>query len=82
MNDEINQVNEIFEDLLDDSSVSKNIKIKINSMKKDLKNSNEQEMSLTANKIIYDLEELSNDVNLPAHIRTQLFLITSTLERL
>ncbi len=82
MDDDFNYVIDIFEELQEDNTVSKNIKSKIATMKSELEKSKEDEISLTANKIIYELEELSNDVNLPAYVRTRLFSITSTLERI
>lgn len=82
MDDDMSYVMDIFEELQDDNTVSKNIKSKVSTMKGELEKCKEEEMSLTAHKIIYELEELSNDVNLPADVRTRLFSITSTLERM
>lgn len=81
MND-VKQVIELLDELQEDTSVSKNVKLKIESMKQELSESNEDNLSLTVNKILSDLEELSGDVNIPMFVRTQIWSITSLLETL
>ncbi len=78
--DELTQVIEMLEELQEDSSVSKNVKVKIEAMKQELVNANKDNLSLVVNKILSDLEELSGDVNLPMFVRTQIWSITSLLE--
>lgn len=80
--DELNQVISLLEELQEDSSVSKNVKIKLNNMKQELKDSNKDNLSLTVNKILSDLEDISGDVNIPMFVRTQIWSITSLLETL
>ncbi|MCF7866170.1 UPF0147 family protein [Candidatus Woesearchaeota archaeon] len=82
MNQEVQDILDTFQELQEDSMVSKNIKSKVANMKAELEKTKEEELSLIANKIIYELEELSNDVNLPADVRTRLFSITTVLERI
>lgn len=82
MNQEVQEILDTFEEMQEDSMVSKNIKTKVASMKEELEKTKEEDLSLAANKIIYELEELSNDVNLPADVRTRLFSITTILERI
>lgn len=81
MND-LNQVIELLDELQEDTSVSKNVKVKLQTMKDELSGSNEDNLSLTVNKILSDLEELSGDVNIPMFVRTQIWSITSLLETL
>jgi len=79
---ELSQVIDMLQELQEDSSVSKNVKNKINIMQKELKNTKKEEQSLVVNKILSDLEELSSDVNLPMFVRTQIWSIVSILETL
>ena len=79
---ELDQVVELLEELQEDTSVSKNVKLKIQSMKEELQAANDSNMSLTVNKILSDLEDISSDVNIPMFVRTQLWSITSLLESL
>ncbi|MFP4568066.1 MAG: UPF0147 family protein [Candidatus Woesearchaeota archaeon] len=80
--DELNQVLDLLEELQEDTSVSKNVKLKIQSMRQELKEASKDNLSLIVNKILSDLEELSSDVNIPMFVRTQIWSITSLLESL
>lgn len=78
--DALQQVIGILRELQEDSSVSKNIKQKVSAMQADLERCSDEDLSLKVNKILSDLEELSNDVNLPPFVRTQIWHISSVLE--
>lgn len=80
--DEIKQIIELLEELQEDTSVSKNVKNKIQTMKEELQTTKKEDLSLTVNKILSDLEELSTDINMPMFVRTQIWSITSLLETL
>ena len=80
--DDLNQVIELLDELQEDSSVSKNVKMKIQVMKEELQGSSNDNLSLVVNKILSDLEELSSDVNIPMFVRTQIWSVTSLLETL
>lgn len=80
--DEFDQVIGLLEELQEDTSVSKNVKLKINGMKQELEETPKENLSLTVNKILSDLEDLSSDVNIPMYVRTQVWSITSLLETL
>lgn len=82
MMQELQDVFEIFKEMSEDQTISKNVKIKISGMQKELESSSEEDLSLKANKILSDLEEISNDVNIPMHVRMSVYRITSLLERL
>ena len=75
---EMDDVIEMFEELESDSTVSKGVKIKIASMKDELKNA--RNIGLSVNKVLSDLEDLSSDVNISPYVRTQFWHITSLLE--
>lgn len=78
--DQKQQIIEILEDIEEDTSVSRNIKEKVSEMKNDLSKAKDDDLSLVVNKILSDLEELSNDVNVPDFVRTQLWHLSSMLE--
>ena len=77
---ELQQVIQILEELEEDITVSRNIKEKIREMRVSLQSSDGDSMSLTVNRILSDLEDLSNDVNIPDFVRTQFWHLTSILE--
>jgi len=76
----LQEVISILKELQEDSTVSKNIKIKVAEMQKELESCKKDNLSLKINKILCDLEEISNDVNLPMFVRTQIWHLTSKLE--
>lgn len=80
--DELTQVISLLEELQEDNTVSKNVKIKINNIKQELTESNKENRSLTVNKILSELEDISGDVNIPMFVRTQIWSISSLLETL
>lgn len=80
--EEIKQIIELLEELQEDTSVSKNVKNKLQTMKEELQTTKKENLSLTVNKLLSDLEELSADINMPMFVRTQIWSITSLLETL
>lgn len=76
----LQEVIRILKELQEDHTVSKNVKAKVCEMQKELEGCKEGELSLKVNKILCELEELSNDVNLPVFVRTQIWNLTSMLE--
>ena len=61
-----------------DTTISKNVKIKLDETVKALEE--DKEISMKVDKAIHILDELSEDSNLPSYIRTQLWNILSLLE--
>ena len=80
--DDLSNAIAILDELQDDPDVSKNIRVKIVSIKKDLEGASKDNFSLVVNKVLSDVEEISNDVNLHPFIRTRLWSLTSLLESL
>ena len=80
--DELSQVLSVLNDLQEDNMVSKNIKQKVASMKFELENSKKEDLSLKINRVLCDLEDISSDVNLPTFVRTQIWHLTSMLEKM
>jgi len=62
-----------------DNTVPKNIKIKIQNIFLDLKEE-EKEIDVRINRALQDLDEISEDNNIPDYIRTQIWSIVSLLE--
>jgi hypothetical protein len=66
--------------LKDDDGVPKNVRSKIDTIINDLKD--DSELSLKVSKSLHNLDEISEDLNLPAFIRTQIWNVSSMLEKL
>ncbi len=76
-------MNEYIKTLLEikeDGCLPKNIKNKIEETISVLENGNEIK-TIKANKALQILEEVSEEPNLPAHIRTQIWNLASLLEK-
>ena len=77
---EINSIIDILSLIEQDSTVPKNVRIKIKSAIVTLEDKNGQPLEVKFDKIIQDLGELSDDPNLPPYTRTQIWNVVSTLE--
>ena len=67
------------DELLSDNTVPKNIKKKMEESKNVLMDENDSP-SIRANKALSKLDELSEETNIPAYTRTQIWNIVSMLE--
>ena len=67
-------------EIKEDVSVPRNVRTKIESIIIVLKE--DTELSIKINKTLNDLDEISNDVNLQAYTRTQIWNAISLLEKL
>ena len=76
--EKISQIISLMEMMLEDSSIPKNIKRAVESAKKSLEE--EGDPVVRAGGAIYNIEEISEDINLPQHARTQIWQILSALE--
>ena len=65
--------------LADDTGMPRNVKLKIKNAILALQDQ-EVEKSLRANKALSELDDLSNDPNIPSYIRPQIWNIVSQLE--
>ncbi|MBC8495403.1 UPF0147 family protein [archaeon] len=77
---EVEEVIDALNELGEDSSVPKNVKRKISEMINNLKS--DKDLSLKVNKSLSDLDDISNDVNIPTFVRTQIWGVASMLEKL
>lgn len=69
----------ILSELKDDSTVPKNVKLKINSILKILNEKTEKHIKTS--KILNELEEIADDINLQPYVRTQIWDAISSLEK-
>ena len=77
--DAFKQVIEIINQIKEDKSVPKNVITKLDEMIEIL-NDDQEDVYIRIDKVIEDLEEISEDNNLQPYIRTQIWNITSLLE--
>ena len=68
-----------FEKIIDDEYVPKNIKSKINELIS-MFGDNETTPECKTNRALEELDEISEEANIPDHIRTQIWSIVSLLE--
>ena len=67
-----------FTTILEDGTIPKNMKLKIDNVLGIL--NSESEITLKINKVLNELEEISNDTNISSHLRTQMWNLISSLE--
>jgi len=75
----MSDVIDLLEELCGDASVPKNIKLKFQEIISSLKG--EKERSMCVNRAMHNLEEIGEDNNLQPYIRTQIWNVTSLLEK-
>ena len=80
--DNLRQAIDMLQEMQQDNTISKNVRMKVAAMQKELEDCKQEELSLKINKILSELEELSNDMNLPMFVRTQIWSLTGLLEPL
>lgn len=71
-----NEILQIMEDILGDRAVPRNIRAKIDAALVKVKLNNATAMS----EAIYFLDDISNDVNMPDHTRTDIWHLISLIE--
>ncbi|MFA6035494.1 MAG: UPF0147 family protein [Candidatus Micrarchaeia archaeon] len=76
--DKLKQIIQFMDLLLEDTSVPKNIRKAISEAKSKLLT--QDELVVRASSAIYSLNEVSEDINMPMHARTQIWSIVSLLE--
>ena len=80
MDPNIKQAIEDLKELQDDPTVPKNVKARLLKIIETL--SKEKDLSVAVHKSLNELEDISNDINLEAYTRTQLWEISSILEKI
>lgn len=76
--DKLANVIDAINEVLEDNTLPKNVKEKLNNILTHLKNNSE--LSLKLDKALHDLESISEDSNIQTYTRTQLWNIVSMLE--
>ena len=66
-------------DLIEDHSMPKRIKVVLEKIVEDLRNE-EQDVAVKVTSAIYELEDVTNDINIPMHAKTALWDLVSDLE--
>jgi uncharacterized protein len=72
----MNETIEMLSELAEDRSVPRNIRAKVEEAIKKVKTNN----STTLSEAIYILDDISNDLNIPEHARTDIWHIISLVE--
>lgn len=78
MEEEIAEIIGMIDNLLQDFSVPRNVRKALEEAKNRL--GGNEELSVRISAAVYAIETVSEDVNLPAHARTQLWAVLSALE--
>lgn len=80
MKEELLELIEFIKEIEEEGSVPKNVKAKFQTIITDLKGATDDTLSLTVNKLLSDLDEISSDANLDQFTRQQIWSISSMLE--
>ena len=78
--EEIGDIEPILEELRDDATVPKNVRLKIEKVIEVLNNN--MERSIKVSKVLNELEDVADDVNLQSYTRTQVWNVISVLEKI
>ncbi|VVC71638.1 Uncharacterised protein [uncultured archaeon] len=76
--EKIKQVISLMEFILNDTSIPKNVRKAVGDAREKL--NAKDDLIVRTSGAIYALDEVSNDINMPAHARTQIWTIVSALE--
>jgi hypothetical protein len=74
----LEQINMQMDALISDTSVPKNVRSAVTNARAKL--NDDGEITVRVSSAIYDLDSVSNDINLPAQARTMIWNILSMLE--
>ena len=77
---ELDPIIEVLSDLSSDTSIPRNVRTTISGAKKKLLENDDKVAAMSS--VIYDLDAISSDINLPAHARTLVWNLLSELESL
>ncbi|HIH32825.1 MAG TPA: hypothetical protein HA227_01095 [Candidatus Diapherotrites archaeon] len=78
--EDIKAVVELMDSVIADNSVPRNIRAAVDEARGKIESSEEKGVSITT--AIYRLDDISNDINMPSHTRTEIWGIISELEAL
>jgi uncharacterized protein (UPF0147 family) len=76
-------VTELMDAVMQDTSVPRNIRKVVEDAKTKIESTKAgKELGLGVSSAIYMMDDISNDINMPAHTRTEIWTIISELENL
>ncbi|MDO8538081.1 MAG: UPF0147 family protein [archaeon] len=78
---EVGTIAELMEAVMADSGVPRNIRRAVEEAKYKI-TGNGEELGVSISSAIYSLDDISNDINMPSHTRTEIWTIISELESL
>lgn len=79
MDERITNIIDALEELTEDNTVPRNVKCKISDIIAILKGDGE-DLSIKVNKVLSELDDISDDMNIQPYTRTQIWNIASMLE--
>jgi uncharacterized protein (UPF0147 family) len=77
---EITDISTMLDNLVNDTSIPKNIRRALSEAKMRLDSPEDKSVKVSA--AIYVIESIAEDINMPAHARTQIWAIMNALETL
>jgi uncharacterized protein (UPF0147 family) len=77
---DIKEISETVGNLVSDTTIPKNIRKALSEAKGRLDSNDEKSVKISA--AIYLIESITEDINMPAHARTQIWAVMSALETL
>lgn len=78
--EKIKEIIDLLQELEDDITVPKNVKLKVKGIIGTLKE--DKELSIRVNVVLNDLDDISEDANVQPYTRTQIYGVVSLLERI
>ena len=80
LKEKLKQIAEMMEPVIDDNTVPRNIRRAVESAKNKLMSDGDTSVNIAS--AIYFLDDISNDINMPFHTRTEIWGMVSELEKL
>jgi uncharacterized protein len=75
---EIEKISGMLDILITDTSIPRNVRTNLHSAQAKLKDNKDPDLAIGS--VIYTLDEVSSDINLPMHARTMIWNLMSELE--
>jgi len=79
-NDKLIEIIETLEQIENDASVPKNVRVKVKSAMQALNEKSTMGIAVKINKSLQELDELHDNANIPAYTRTMIWNVVSSLE--
>jgi len=78
--EKVSQIVRLMGTVIDDASIPRNVRRAVGEAKEKLEGSDD--LNARVSSAVYAIEQVSEDINMPMHARTQIWTILSALERL